>query len=279
MPAQASGWARLGDVLGGDSELEYQKGLQLGANTENALAQASERRTKAKAQLELADQLKAAKVDAARADAAVGALVSGGDLKDVGSMLDAQQEYNFRAKAGDSSLPFSERNTALQGVAAAPVERFGTVGENMYQDKFSDSLTPTTSEYGKANIKAKEATAARASGTNKIYMVGNVPYMVGPDGALERKLTPEEVADNFGVTQSGKTAGAAAGKAEGDLPKAFQKYRNTTDNANTVMTKVDQALKDTSWISAGPLAWASRNTPGTPAFALEQAIGFEGLHG
>lgn len=272
MADQMSGWARLGDALGGNSELEYEKGLQMGANTENALAQASERRTKAKAQMELADQLKLAKVDQARADAAVGALVSGGSLKDVGDMLDQQQEFGLRERASNVDLPFSERNVALQGVASAPVARFDAVGENMFQDKFSDATAPTTSEYGKANIEAKEAQATRASGASKVYLIGNVPYMVGPDGELQRKLTPEEVANNFGQTQSGKTEGAAAGKAAGDLPKAFQKYRNTTDNANTVMSKVDGALKDISWISSGPLAWASRNTPGTPAFALEQAV-------
>ncbi|MGL4526986.1 MAG: hypothetical protein ACRCUC_08405, partial [Aestuariivirga sp.] len=241
------------------------------ANTENALSQASERRTKAKAQMELADQLKAAKIDQARADAAVGALVSGGSLKDVGDMLAQQQEFGFREDAANPDIDFATGNRRLMGVANAPVERYASAGEGMLQDKFSNEA-PTTSTVGEATIKAKEAQANRASGASKIYIIGNVPYMVGPDGALERKLTPEEVADNFGVTQSGKTAGQAAGKAEGDLPKAFQKYRNTTDNANTVMSKVDQALKDTSWISSGPLAWASRNTPGTPAFALEQAV-------
>jgi hypothetical protein len=156
MPAATSGWARLGDALGGDSELEYEKGLNLGANTENALSQASERRTKAKAQMELAEQLKAANVDSARADAAVGALVSGGGLKDVGDMLHQEQEYNFRANAADPSVPFSVGNRQLMGVAAAPVERFGTAGDGMIQDKFSDAQ-PTVTPVGQALIGQREA--------------------------------------------------------------------------------------------------------------------------
>jgi hypothetical protein len=275
MPAPvASGWAKLGDALGGDSELEYEKGLNLGANTENALAQASERRNKAQAQQQLAGQLRAAGFSDADSDASAGALTAGANLGDVLSMKGKQQEYDFRTKAGDPNLPFSERNTALQGVAAAPVERFGTVGENMFQDKFSDTDTPTTSEYGKANIKAKEATASRANngGRPKIYMVGNVPYLQGADGSLERQLTPEEVANNFGITEQGKGQGRNAAKADAALPAAFAKYRNTTDNANQVMSKIDDALKDVSWVSAGPLAGGSNNVPGTPAFKLAQAV-------
>lgn len=268
-----AGWAKVGDLLGGDSELEYEKGLNLGANTENALAQASERRTKAKAQLELAEQLKAANVDSARADAAVGALVSGGGLKDVGDMLHQEQEYGFRADAANPDIPFSVGNRRLMGVASAPVERFGSVGENMYQDKLSDE-GPVTSEYGKANIKSKEATAARATAGSqpKVYLVGGVPYMVGPDGELQRKLNPEEVAANVGLIANERDRGKGAAKAETQLPTAFAKYRNTTDNANTVMAKVDDALKDVSWVSAGPLAGGSSGVPGTPAFKLAQAV-------
>lgn len=268
-----AGWAKVGDLLGGDSELEYQKGLQLGANTENALAQASERRTKAKAQLELAEQLKAANVDAARSDAAVGALVSGGGLKDVGDMLSQQQEYGFREDAANPDIPFATGNRRLMGVASAPVERFAGAGEGMLQDKFSNE-EPSVTPIGEATIKQKQATAARANAGSqpKVYLVGGVPYMVGPDGELQRKLNPEEVAANVGLIANERDRGKGAAKAEGQLPAAFAKYRNTTDNANTVMAKVDDALKDVSWVSAGPLAGGSSGVPGTPAFKLAQAV-------
>jgi hypothetical protein len=188
-------------------------------------------------------------------------------------MQKGQQEHDFRARAGDPNLPFDQRQIALQGVASGPVERFGTVGENMYQDKFSND-GPVTSEFGKANIEAKKASAARSAvgSQPKVYLVGGVPYMVGPDGELQRKLTPEEVANNFGITEEGKGGGRNAAKANAALPAAFAKYRNTTDNANQVISKIDDALKDISWVSAGPLAGGSSNIPGTPAFKLAQAV-------
>lgn len=275
--ADQSGFFRLGDALAGDSELEYQKGLQLGANTENALAEARERKQKSQAQIDLADQLEATGAPRTLAVASAGALTAGGGLGDVVALLGKNQEKDFRATAGDPTKTFAERNTALQGVAAAPVERFGTVGENMYQDKFSDAPAPTTSEYGTANIKAKEASAnasnARAAGAKrKIIMVGGVPYALGDDGSLEEKLTPEQVADNFSMTEQGKGRGRNTAKAEAVLPKAFQQYRSASEEANTVIGKVDDALKDIDWVSAGPSAWAARNTPGTSAFKLDQAV-------
>jgi hypothetical protein len=267
----ASGFALLGDALGGDSELEYEKGLNLGANTENAMSMASERRTKAKALQENAALLKQAGFADSDADAAANVMTAGGNLGDLFSARKTNQEVDFRSRAGDPKLPFDQRNIALQGVASSPVERYGSAGEGMIQDKFSNDA-PVASAVGEATIKAKEAQANRASGANKIYMVGNVPYMVGPDGALERKLTPEEVADNFGHTEEGKGRGRNAAKADAALPAAFSKYRNTTDNANTVMSKIDDALKDVSWTSAGPLAGGSSDVPGTPAFKLAQAV-------
>lgn len=51
-------WSQLGNALGGDnSALAYAKGQHLGATTQAALAQASERVEKQKAQMGLAAQL------------------------------------------------------------------------------------------------------------------------------------------------------------------------------------------------------------------------------
>jgi hypothetical protein len=271
MPAATSGWARLGDALGGDSELEFEKGLNLGANTENAMSMASERRTKAKALQENAALLKQAGFADADADAAANVMTAGGNLGDLFGARKTNQEVDFRSRAGDPTLPFDQRNIALQGVASAPVERYGSAGEGMIQDKFSNDA-PVVSDVGKSVIGKNEASAARAGAKGRMMVFGNVPYWVTAEGEIERKLSPEEVADNFGHTEEGKGRGRNAAKADAALPAAFAKYRSTTDNANVVTKKIDDALKDVSWTSAGPLAGGSSDVPGTPAFKLAQAV-------
>lgn len=271
MPTPGTGWAKLGDVLGGDSELEYEKGLNLGANTENALSQASERRAKAKAQQGLAGQLRAAGFADADADAASSALTAGGNLGDIFGARQTQQKIDFHAKAGDPTLPFDQRQIAAEGLVDAPVERFAGAGPGMLQDKFSNDQ-PTLTPIGQSDINKNNATASRAGGKSKVYMVGGVPYMVGADGELQRKLTPEEVAENVGIISNEKSRGANAAKAEAGLPKSFAKFRNTTENADKVMGDIDNVLKDVKWTNAGPSAWLSRGTPGTPAFALDHAV-------
>lgn len=173
--ADSLGWKNLGNALGGDSELEYEKGLNLGANTENALSQASERRTKAKAQMELSEQLKAASVDSARADASVGALVSGGSLRDVGDMLHQQQEYGFREDAANPDIPFATGNRRMLGVASGPVERYGAAGEGMVQDKFSDgppTMTPIGEALAGQRTSAAHLSNERAEHPEKFHFTG-----------------------------------------------------------------------------------------------------------
>lgn len=195
--AAPSPWARLGDALGGDSELEYEKGLQLGANTENALAQASERRQKAKAQMDLSSQLQAAGFKPEIADASAGALTAGANLGDVIEMQGKTQAQNFRATAADPNVPFSVGNRALMGVASGPVERFGAAGTGMAQDKFSDATEPFTTPVGDAMIGKSDAAAElsheRAAHPEKFRYNG--PSTGDPvlDAALSKAVTEGRV--------------------------------------------------------------------------------------
>jgi hypothetical protein len=154
----------LGDLIGspGQSELNYEKGRALGANTEVALAQARERVEKERARQALAGQLKTF-LPANIADASATALSAGAGLGDVMTMRDKNQEYDFRATAGDPAKSFAERNIALQGVSNAPVERFGTAGEGLVQDKFSDATQPTVTPLGEALIGQRKAAADLAA--------------------------------------------------------------------------------------------------------------------
>lgn len=134
----ANGFATLGAALGGDSELEYEKGMALGANTQVALAQARERVEKARAQMNLSDQLVAAGIPENVAKASSGALTSGGSLGDVIGILGKQQEQGFRATAADPNVPVSVGNRALMGVASAPVEPNYAVGPHAFANKFTE---------------------------------------------------------------------------------------------------------------------------------------------
>jgi hypothetical protein len=133
---QASGWALLGDALGGDSEKSYQEGLALGARTQDALAQARERVSKAQAQANLASQLEAAGLDPNIARASATALTAGGGLGDVLTMLGKDQERHFRDIAGsaDPNVDTSARQRALAGVASGPIKPFEAVGSHGYAD-------------------------------------------------------------------------------------------------------------------------------------------------
>lgn len=136
--ADASGWAKLGDALGGTSELEYEKGLALGAQTQNALAEARARVEKAQAQKGLKDKMVAAGFSDADADAASTALTAGAGLGDVLGAQAKRQEIGFRGVAGAPGSTPAERNAALAGIAAGPVEPFYNVGAGAYANKFSD---------------------------------------------------------------------------------------------------------------------------------------------
>lgn len=153
----ADGWAKFGAALGGDSEDSYEQGRALGAKTEDALASARRRVMENDALARGRQTLIAAGVPEANADAAYTSLAAGGKLEDPMQVMLKNQEYGFRQTAGDPMQDFTHRNIALQGLASAPVERFGAAGEGMYQDKFSEAQ-PTVSPVGQALIDQRTAS-------------------------------------------------------------------------------------------------------------------------
>jgi hypothetical protein len=132
--ADSTGWAKLGAALGGDSELEYQKGLALGAQTQNAMAEARARVDKADAQRNLANQLRNAGLPYDVAEASATTLAAGGGLGDVIGALGKQQEQGFRTTAGAPGSTDTERQAALAGVASGPIDVYKNVGPRAYQN-------------------------------------------------------------------------------------------------------------------------------------------------
>jgi hypothetical protein len=136
-------WAAgLGASLGGDSEAEYEKGRALGANTEDALAQARRRVMENDALARGRQTLIASGVPEPQADAAYTALQAGGKLDDPIQLMLKNQEFGFRNTAGDPNTTPGNANAALRGVASGPIEPLYKIGSG-YASKFGDTDTVT----------------------------------------------------------------------------------------------------------------------------------------
>lgn len=135
----APNWAAgLGAALGGDSEAEYEKGRALGANTENALANARKTVDENVAKERARQVYKAAGLDDNTADMMSNAVLSGLKPEDPIQAMLKNQEFGFRAKAGDPNVPLDVGQRSLLGVANAPIEPLYKVGGG-YGNKFDSA--------------------------------------------------------------------------------------------------------------------------------------------
>lgn len=124
----------IGALLGlpAGNEMAYQKGLALGANTQNALAEARKRvrENTAMEQLTgLADEL-------GLTPGLITAAQAGLNPQQITGAAGELQERRFRDIAGsaDASVDAGTRNRALYGVASGPVKPLEAVGSKGYQD-------------------------------------------------------------------------------------------------------------------------------------------------
>lgn len=186
MADQMSGWARLGDALGGDSELEYEKGLNLGANTENALSQASERRSKAKAQSQSEESFVALGLPRSKAHAMSVAQQAGGSFKDVGDILLKDQELGFRNDAaGVTGLDQATGNRRAMGFASGPVDRYQIEG-GVIDDRFDEAGA------------VKSPGAGTSGGSAAAIQVLTAFGLIGPDG----RVAPQDLERAFDVMRT-----------------------------------------------------------------------------
>lgn len=227
----ADGWMKLGSALGGNSELEYQKGLQLGAQTENALAEARKRVDENAARMELDGSLQAMGFTPEQSRAASTTLRAGGNLGDAFSAMLKSQEHGFRATAGDPNSTPEAANAALRGVASGPVERYYNVGSGGYADKFADTgVMPLGDaagggggeadrvQWAKYVLGLDEATRDKALLYDKnvqgIRNVGETPTYFAPGRGVQPSLVPNAapIAPGAAPGASGQTfAPPAAG--------------------------------------------------------------------
>lgn len=209
-------WAtKLGLSLGGDSEQAYEEGRYTGAKTEAALAEARERVNKNAAQSRAKDDFVKAGFPEHVAQAMATAQTAGGSFKDPLDALLKNQEYGFRAQAGDPNVPLDVGQRALLGVTNAPVEPLYKVGGG-YGNKFDSAagVTPLGPSAGMDGGASAFIQSARAFGliepdgsikpenralayevlrnTDKAFDVGGVPMIRSgnPYGAPGHAVTP-----------------------------------------------------------------------------------------
>lgn len=129
-----AGFEDIGALLGvpAGNELSYQKGLALGANTQNAMQQARERVRKNTAMEQLGGLADELGVPAAL----LTAVQAGVNPRDITGASNDIQAHGFRETAAspDPNVDAGTRNRALYGVASGPVKPFEAVGSKGYQD-------------------------------------------------------------------------------------------------------------------------------------------------
>lgn len=212
------GWEQLGAAFGGDSEKSYQEGLALGAKTEDALASARERVERNAARARMGAHLHAAGVDENTANAAATALTAGADLTDPIQLMLKNQEFGFRAKAGDPNVPLDEGQRALLGVASGPVEPIYKIGNRAF-NKFE---TPQ-------NIEDLGATFGGDTGSSAFMQSARAFGLLNPDGSIspENRALAYEILRNtdkaFDVggvpmIRSGNPFGAPGGAVQPAVP-------------------------------------------------------------
>jgi hypothetical protein len=131
----------VGGFLAGNragNEMAYQKGLALGANTQNALAEARKRvrentaMERLQSEADLADAFGLGEMT----DATITAMAAGLNPTQIMDTRLKGQEAGFRDVAGsqDPSVTVAQRNRALMGVSNAPQQTLQAVGSRGYTD-------------------------------------------------------------------------------------------------------------------------------------------------
>jgi hypothetical protein len=243
-------YAELGNLLGGggaaETQMSFYKGQQIGAQTQKALADARARVAQNRATDMLGDSVAnfAADDAAIQSEGLAGLLAAGIDPSQLGKAMLQRQEQGFRAQAGDPNVDFETANKILRGLANGPVNRFDTLGEGMYQDRFSND-DPVVSRLGEALIGQRAASAEKdrasallesekrtnpekfRSAADKVVFVGGVPYSQadllgrGPPGAAQPAplVTPGTVGDNAGTLARAKQYGKMTADQEARAPQ------------------------------------------------------------
>jgi hypothetical protein len=291
--AESNGWVNLGAAFGGDSEKSYQEGLALGAKTEDALAQARERVEKNAARARMETDLRATGVDANTAKAASTALTAGASLTDPIQLMLKNQEFGFRAKAGDPNVPLDIGQRALLGVASGPVDPIYKVGNRAY-NKFQtpDNVEDLGAVFGGDGGQSSFVQNATALGVLKDGQVADA-NRDGVVNDIDRAIAYEVLRntdytlDKGGVQERG--SGNLFGDPRGTIPRPGAPGATAAPPGATVNEVASNAAQIAASKEAGQMA--GRNAAGLESTLatidkFDQDIdnflskpGFKGLYG
>lgn len=254
----------LGAALGGDSEKSYEEGRALGAKTEEALANARQRVMENDARARGQANLEAAGVAPNQARLMADAVTAGKNYGDPIEAMLKNQEFGFRATAGDPNTDITNANAALRGVATGPVDRYQKIGAGA-DDRFDAAgIQPlgdmAGSEGGGSSaamqalrafnfidptghvVPGKEADAYDLyRDTTRNVDAGGVPlqttnnpfHRVGPQVVAPAPV----VAHNAAEIASGKEQGQQQGLAAVKLPEALSELDQMQANLRRLTSK------------------------------------------
>lgn len=257
------GFADLGAALAGNDSgnaLAYAKGLSLGANTQNALAEARARVQKSTA----LDQLGAVMAgfgitDPTQQAAYATAAQAGINPTEILGARKTQQEVGIRDTiAHDPTLDDTHMQRLLSSLANGPVQTFESAGEGMVTNRLHPELGVTETPLGEALAGQRNAAAAldtekrlrperfRAGGAaangKLVDMGGGVKaWFQGLDDFGNPIIVPlsnaKTVGDNVRATTGAKAEGKAAGEAAAGLPDQEADIDKMTSNINGLLAK------------------------------------------
>ena len=160
---------------------------------------------------------------------------------------------------------------AVPTTAQAPWEAGGMTPDQFRTYKKEPAAPYEAGGMDPAQYRGYLADKASRSATR--VQVENYPAPVpvlGPDG----KPTLVQFGNRGDIRPTGlrppKTA--AELKEEENQQKTLQRAHESTDTANLVMRKVDDALRDVGFMTAGPVGALLGNVPGTKAYDLDKTI-------
>jgi hypothetical protein len=161
-----AGFEDIGGFFAGNragNEMAYQKGLALGANTQNALAEARKRvrENTAIERLQGEPDLAAAFGLGDMTDATVTALAADIDPTKIMDTRLKGQEAGFRDVAGsqDPAVTVAMRNRALMGVSSAPQQTLQAVGSKGYTDIMNPDMGVMKLPFGTADAGGGQSAA------------------------------------------------------------------------------------------------------------------------
>lgn len=211
----SAGWASLGAALGGGTEVQganaYDRGMQVGASTIDALAQARARVTANDANQRAAAIIRNPQVQSQLGytpeigDYAATVAERGGDPREVAGMLKENQDRRFQSTLGDALAPQNQREAAQAALAPGSVapKAEGPLGSvfrplaQTPQGAGSTTVSPlqtqvANSEIGQHNASANAENALATQRQNNPQGAGGKPpagyrWQIDPD-TMDLKL-------------------------------------------------------------------------------------------